>query len=558
MWQSLKIAKKIWLSITILLLGYFISMFFGYVKGQETEESLFYVSEALFPASQKSQAALTAFERQIKMYEDAVLLGDTSLVEMAKGSSADTMENLNAIKNNKETDAEKIADIEAILKLLKEFTFSANVVYTSMNSDSMMVSEEEELSRKAVVLAESKKAIKNRLTSLANDFSDSLKSKIFTVRVYTKRLRFLNLVLFFIVFSGSSILIYFIIQRSISFPLNNTVSMIRDVAEGEGDLTKRLKVLSADEVGDLSMWFNNFIDNLQGMIKKIMGYADLLGLSSKELTDLSGLMTNGANQMSAKSNAVATAANEMNTNMDSVAASMEEASTNTGMVATAAEQMTATINEIAQNSEKAATISSEAVTQAKNASNRVEELGVAAQEIGKVTEAITEISEQTNLLALNATIEAARAGDAGKGFAVVANEIKELARQTAEATHDIKEKIAGIQSTTEATVSDIGQISKIIDDVNEIVSTIATAVEEQSITTKEIANNVVQASTGISDVNKNVAQSSSVSDQIANDIDEVNQSAGEMSNSSSMLNMSAEKLVKLALELNELVNKFKV
>jgi len=558
MWQSLKIAKKIWLSITILLLGYFISMFFGYVKGQETEESLFYVSEALFPASQKSQAALTAFERQIKLYEDAVLLGDTSLVEKAKGSSAYTMENLNAIKNNKGTDAEKIADIEEILKLLKEFTFSAGVVYTSMNSASMVASEEDELSREAAVLAESKKTIKDKLTSLANDFSNSLKSKIFTVRVDTKRLRFLNLVLFFIVFSGSSILIYFIIQRSISFPLNNTVSMIRDVAEGEGDLTKRLKVLSADEVGDLSMWFNNFIDNLQGMIKKIMGYADLLGTSSKELTDLSGLMTDGANQMSAKSNVVATAANEMNTNMDSVAASMEEASTNTGMVATAAEQMTATINEIAQNSEKAATISSEAVTQAKNASNRVEELGVAAQEIGKVTEAITEISEQTNLLALNATIEAARAGDAGKGFAVVANEIKELARQTAEATHDIKEKIAGIQSTTEATVSDIGQISKIIDDVNEIVSTIATAVEEQSITTKEIANNVVQASTGISDVNKNVAQSSSVSDQIANDIDEVNQSAGEMSNSSSMLNMSAEKLVKLALELNELVNKFKV
>ncbi|MBW1893775.1 MAG: methyl-accepting chemotaxis protein, partial [Deltaproteobacteria bacterium] len=441
---------------TILILGYFISMFFGYVKGQQTEESLLYVSEALFPASQKSQAALTTFEKQIKLYEDAVLLGDTSLVEKAKGSSADTMENLNAIKNNKGTDAEKVADIEAILKLLKKFTFSAGIVYTSMNSDSMLASEEEELSRKAVVLAESKKTIKNKLTSLANDFSDNLKSKIFTVMVDTKRLRFLNLVLFFVVFSGSSILIYFIIQRSISFPLNNTVSMIRDVAEGEGDLTKRLEVLSTDEVGDLSMWFNNFIDNLQGMIKKIMGYADLLGSSSKELTDLSGLMTNGANQMSAKSNAVATAANEMNANMDSVAAAMEEASTNTGMVATAAEQMTATINEIAQNSEKAATISSEAVAQAKNASNRVEELGVAAQEIGKVTEAITEISEQTNLLALNATIEAARAGDAGKGFAVVANEIKELARQTAEATRDIKEKIAGIQSTTEATVSDIG------------------------------------------------------------------------------------------------------
>lgn len=558
MWQSLKIAKKIWLSIIILILGYFISMFFGYLKGQQTEESLYYVSEALFPASQKSQAALTAFEKQIKLYNDAVLLGDSSLVEMAKDSYNDTVNNLTAIKNNKGTSSQQIVDIQKILQQLSGFISTAGGVYTAMSSDSIEITEGDDMSRKAAVLAEKTITIRGLLTVLTNDFSQSLKSNILTVRTDTKRLRFLNLVLFFIVFIISSVLIYFIIKRSISRPLGNTVSMIKDIAEGEGDLTKRLEVLSSDEVGDLSMWFNNFIDNLQGMIKKIMGYADLLGSSSKELTDLSGLMTDGANQMSEKSNGVATAANEMNTNMDSVAAAMEEASTNTEMVATAAEQMTATINEIAQNSEKAATISTEAVTQAQNASNRVEELGIAAQEVGKVTEAITEISEQTNLLALNATIEAARAGEAGKGFAVVANEIKELARQTAEATHDIKEKIAGIQSTTAATVSDIGQISKIIDDVNEIVSTIATAVEEQSVTTKEIANNVVQVSSGISDVNQNVAQSSSVADQIANDIDEVNHAAGEMSNSSSMLNMSAEKLAKLALELNDLVNKFKV
>jgi methyl-accepting chemotaxis protein len=113
-----------------------------------------------------------------------------------------------------------------------------------------------------------------------------------------------------------------------------------------------------------------------------------------------------------------------------------------------------------------------------------------------VVETITEISEQVNLLALNATIEAARAGEAGKGFAVVANEIKELAKQTSAATLEIKEKIQNIQGSTDGTVKGINEISEVIRSVNEIVGTIATAVEEQSAATKEIASNIAQASRG--------------------------------------------------------------
>jgi hypothetical protein len=123
----------------------------------------------------------------------------------------------------------------------------------------------------------------------------------------------------------------------------------------------------------------------------------------------------------------------------------------------------------------------------------------------KSQKSITEISEQTNLLALNATIEAARAGEAGKGFAVVANEIKELARQTAAATLGDQEPAStGIQGSTDATVGQIEAITDVIGEVNDIVTTIATAVEEQAVTSQEIANNVAQASQGIQEVNENV------------------------------------------------------
>jgi methyl-accepting chemotaxis protein len=355
---------------------------------------------------------------------------------------------------------------------------------------------------------------------------------------------------------GAGVITY--ISRKITIPIKHAGEMLKDIAQGEGDLTKRLKVETKDEVGEMAEWFNKFIEAIQKIIKNVAQNANQVKEASGELSEISKQMTSGAEQTSEKANGVAAAGEEMSSNITSVAAATEEAATNLNMVAAAAEQMIATINEIAQNSEKASNITGEAVVQTQSASKKVDELGSAANEIGKVVETITEISEQVNLLALNATIEAARAGEAGKGFAVVANEIKDLAKQTADATQEIKGKIGAIQGSTDATVTEIGQILKVINDVNDIVSTIATAVEEQSVTTKEIAENVVHASQGIQEINENVAQSSSVAGDIAKDIRDVNKASGEMSNSSSQVNMSAEALARLSETLNEMVGKFRV
>jgi methyl-accepting chemotaxis protein len=350
--------------------------------------------------------------------------------------------------------------------------------------------------------------------------------------------------------------IYFVLERLINRPIKEMIQLLNKA--GEGDLTERVKVKQDDEMGELGNGFNDFLGKMQRMFKEIGNNSTKLASSSNELFSISQQMSAGSEQTSSKSNTVAAAAEEMNSNMTSIAAATEQASTNVSMVAAATEEMTSTISEIAQKSEKARDITNEAVAQAKSASERIDKLGKAADEIGKVTEAITEISEQTNLLALNATIEAARAGEAGKGFAVVATEIKELAKQTAEATLEIKEKIAGIQDSTAGTVTEIEQISNVINDVNEIVVTIATAVEEQSATGQEIAGNIAQASQGIQEVTENVAQSYSVSGEIANDMAEVNQSASEMSNSRFQVNMSADALAGLSDKLKERVGQFRV
>jgi methyl-accepting chemotaxis protein len=350
----------------------------------------------------------------------------------------------------------------------------------------------------------------------------------------------------------------FFVSRGITVPINKAVARLKDIAEGEGDLTQRLEVDTRDELGEMANWFNTFLNNLQAIIKDIASNSVTLSNASTELSAISQQMSAGAEQTSGKSNTVAAASEEMSTNINSVAAAMEQAATNLNMVASATEEMTSSVAEIAQNSEKARDITETAVAKAQETSKKVNELGNAAQAISKVTEVITEISEQTNLLALNATIEAARAGEAGKGFAVVANEIKELAKQTAEATLEIKNQIEGVQGSTQETVADIGEISEVIGKVNETVGIIAAAVEEQSVTTQDIAGNISQASAGVQEVNTNVAQSTEVTSTISRDIAEVSQASNEMTTSSSQVNLSAEELAGMAETINGMVGKFKV
>ena len=351
-------------------------------------------------------------------------------------------------------------------------------------------------------------------------------------------------------------IIAFFVGKMIAAPLVKSVEFATRVADG--DLTQSIDIHQKDETGMLADALNKMTASLNTMMQEITQGANSLSSSAVGLSDTSSQMSANAEQTSGKATTVATAAEEMSVNMDSVAAAAEEAATNVNIVAAAAEEMTSTIDEISQNTAKTSDMSKQAVEQASRASEKINDLGKAAQEISQVTEAITEISEQTNLLALNATIEAARAGEAGKGFAVVANEIKELAKQTAAATLEIKGKIEGVQSSTQATVSEIEEITKVIDGVNTMTNSVAAAIEQQSTATQEIANNVAQASQGIQEVTENVAESSTVASTIASDVAEINQAANDLTNSSSHVQSSSGELNNFAEDLKEMVGKFKI
>ncbi len=322
------------------------------------------------------------------------------------------------------------------------------------------------------------------------------------------------------------------LERAAAAEMAEKVDVVLAVvrAASAGDLTQELTVGGDDAVGQLAGGLSSLITTLRESMINIGQTADSLAVASEQLTILSQGMGEGATLTSDRAASASGASVQVSASIQTVAS--------------AAEQMTASIREIAQNATEAASVATGAVGVASSAQGTVANLGESSAEIGQVIKVITSIAQQTNLLALNATIEAARAGDAGKGFAVVANEVKELAKETARATEDIGQKIEAIQGDTQGAVTAISEISEVIGRINDISTTIASAVEEQTATTNEIARSVTEAAAGANGIASDVTQVASAADDTRQGAQNTLQSATD--------------LATMASELKELVSRFTV
>lgn len=319
-------------------------------------------------------------------------------------------------------------------------------------------------------------------------------------------------------------------------PINQVKNSLREFAEGEGDLTARIRINNKDETGELANWFNQFVNSTQNMIATIKQNAEAI-------TSVSSATAEGSQDISES-------ANQQHNSVE--------------QVATAATEMASTANEVAQNCASTATVSEEGLNATREGKEIIEQSQLGVEGLGKsiresrtviqelvnetdninnILVSIQSIAEQTNLLALNAAIEAARAGEQGRGFAVVADEVRSLANRTQESTSEINTILASLTKRTEEVSNNmdtsltqadgvIETTTKVTEAFNLIESNVekirdmtlqnASAAEEQHLVTEDINSNVIA-------INEMASQVTALANKLQSDSAQQNQLSTELS-----------------------------
>jgi methyl-accepting chemotaxis protein len=328
----------------------------------------------------------------------------------------------------------------------------------------------------------------------------------------------------------ASMFVGVLFARSMRRPLHEMLAVLGAMAQGEGDLTRRLPATRADEFGDVSRAFNEFLSRLQELVRQIVGRAEAVARSSSKVAAVSSRIEETAANTARRTREVAEGTRAMK-------ASMETASAG-------AERLAASMNQVRGDADSAAQAGGGAVAETHRAGEIMSRLAAASVEIGGVVKVISSIAEQTNLLALNATIEAARAGEAGKGFAVVATEVKELAKGSGGATVDIERRIAAIQTESNEAREAISRVRVVIEQLSRLATGVASAAREQDHECTEIASCITEV----------VA----CSEQVAGSIHEIEQVAADGARCAGEAREAASDMAQVASDLESLVARFRM
>ncbi len=531
--MKLTLGKKLGLGFGVVLALMVLSAVLSYLKSSDIKQIQDAVLNTRVPTLDSARKVQQGLNQTASKTRQAMLAGTNEKRAEAKklldtawnaiGKDAARMDELEpgwTVPANRD----RLAEMKKQLPKLRELEDQAIERSASGERDALSKAASE-FDEKAIPVND---AIKASLGEMTESFETRLKEDQESLTAANRSLSLTTVVTAFVAV-GIGIFVAILISRRITAATQSILARAETIAAG--DLTRQeLKAQDNDELGDLTRAINQMQTSLHELIQSMRGTAEQVAASSEELSATSQQITANSEETTAQAKVVSEAGGQVNANLQTVASGAEE--------------MTATIGEIAKNATEAARVAGEAVNAAASANQTVSKLGDSSVEIGKVIEVITSIAQQTNLLALNATIEAARAGEAGKGFAVVANEVKELAKQTAKATEEIKQKITVIRENTDGAVEAIGGIKGVIDKISHISTVIATAVEEQSATTSEMSRSVTEAARGAATISDNIKGVADAAQNTSTNVGEAQ--------------TATEHLARMANQLREQVERFKV
>jgi methyl-accepting chemotaxis protein len=340
-------------------------------------------------------------------------------------------------------------------------------------------------------------------------------------------------------------------------PIDQMKNMMKDLADGEGDLTAHLSVTDKGELGEMASWFNIFLEKLRNTVDGVVQNIGTLTDASQGLSGSSDQVTTHTELLTQQAQSVSRAATDAATRVDSISQSTQEMSHSLSNVAKSVELLNESLQIVGQQCNKESVSVSAANEKAKATLVLVEQLGSSAKSIDKVISIINKIARQTNLLALNATIEASSAGDAGLGFAVVAKEVKNLSQQTGQATTEIAALIKQMQDLSQNAIDAIVGISTMIEDVHQISSNIVSTVHEQNSTVQNISSDVSKVSQGAQHIATNVSESAQGISNIAVGISKVSSAAQDAVTGIHQIKDSAKTLDELAVRIKTVVSVFK-